>query len=483
MDRIAIVGSGISGLSAAYGLEKLRIAGCPIEYTLFESRARLGGVLQTDRSDGYVIEAGADSFLSAKSWARNLCEEIGLRDQLLYSRDHERKTYIVVHNQLVPIPDGMQFMVPTSSRSVITSRLFSPGTKLRFLHEYLSPRKFKASSQDESVASFVARHFDDEVVDRLAEPLLAGVYGGEASNMSVRAVLPMMVKMEEQHGSLIRAVLAAKHGRSSTESLPLFTSLRGGMQALAEALVSKLPANSLRTSSPVQRISYADEWHIMTNGTEEPFDHLILAVPAYVAAALLRKLSAVGHSLADELEKIDYTSSIAIALGYNGEDVKRAGARLPSGFGFLVPPSEGKRMMACTFVHQKFDYRVPEGRLLLRAFFGGKRNQDLIGLADAELVVIARRELKEILHWDVAPELVRVYRWSRVMAQYQVGHLERIKTIEGLANELPRFHLAGNAYQGIGIPDCIRSGEKAAHEVVSRTKPFSEKTEITIPPR
>jgi len=483
MDPIAIVGGGISGLSAAYTLEKLRKSGSPIEYTLFESSARLGGVLQTDRSEGYLIEAGADSFLSAKNWARDLCEEIGLRDQLIYSRDHERKTYIAVRNQLIPIPDGMQFMVPTSSGAVMTSRLFSPGTKLRFLQEYLSPRKFKTTSQDESVKSFVARHFGNEVVDRLAEPLLAGVYGGDASNMSVRSVLPMMVKMEEQHGSLIRAVLEAKRQRSESEQLPLFTSLRRGMQALAGALVSKLPANSLRTSSPVQRIRYADKWRITTNGREEPFDHLILALPAYVAAGLLRGLSGKADSLAEELEKIDYTSSIAIALGYRAEEVKRADGRLPSGFGFLVPRSEGKRMMACTFVHQKFEYRVPEGRLLLRAFFGGKRNQDLIGLADAELIAIARRELKEILRWDVEPELARVYRWSRVMAQYEVGHMERIRTIEGLASELSRFHLAGNAYHGIGIPDCIRSGERAAHEIVSHTKPLLEKTEIAIPPR
>jgi len=481
MYRVAIVGGGISGLAAAYTLEKLRQAGTPADFTLFESSGRPGGVLQTESVDGYVIEAGADSFLSAKSWARDLCQEIGLGDQIIYSRDHERKTYVVVHNQLVPIPDGMQFMVPGSSRAVMTSRLFSAGTKLRFLNEYLNPGKFKINSVDESVESFVARHFGHEVVDCLAEPLLAGVYGGDASNMSVRAVLPMMVKMEEEHGSLIRAALVAKRTRSNVAPVPLFTSLRGGMGQMVRALVSKLPPNCIRSSSPVQRVRHQDGWRITVNERDERFDALILAVPAYVAAALLRPVTANAGKLANELENIQYTSSIAIALGSRTEDVKRAGAKLPSGFGFLVPRSAGKRMMACTFVHQKFEHRVPDGRLLLRAFFGGKRNQDLVGLPETELIALARREFREILGWDIEPELARVYRWSRVMAQYEVGHLDRIKTIERLAGELPNFHLAGNAYQGIGIPDCIRSGEKAALAILKNVSILQ--SNMAVPPR
>lgn len=477
MFRVAIVGGGISGLAAAYTLEKLRQAGTPADYTLFESSGRPGGVLQTESVDGYLIEAGADSFLSAKSWARDLCQEIGLGDQLIYSRDHERKTYVVVHNRLVPIPDGMQFLVPTSSRAVMTSGLFSAGTKLRFLNEYLNPGKFKINSADESVESFVERHFGHEVVDRLAEPLLAGVYGGDASNMSSRAVLPMMVRMEEEHGSLIRAALAARRAPSKVAPVPLFTSLRGGMAQMVRALVSKLPPNCIRTSSPVLRVRHQDGWLITVNQHEERFDAVILAVPAYVAAGLLRGPT---ESLASELEKIQYTSSIAIAFGYGAEDVKRAGAQLPTGFGFLVPRSVGKRMMACTFVHQKFDDRTPQGRFLLRAFFGGKRNQDLIGLPETDLIAMARRELREILGWDIKPELARVYRWSRAMAQYEVGHLDHIKTIEQLAGELPHFHLAGNAYQGIGVPDCIRSGEKAALAILKNVSMLQ--SNMAVPP-
>ena len=483
MHRVAIVGGGIAGLSAAYALEKQRAAGFPIEYTLFESSSRLGGVLQTDRPDGYVIEAGADSFLSAKSWARELCEELGLRDELIYSRDHQRKTYIVVRNQLIPIPDGMHFMVPTSPRAVLTSRLFSVGTKLQFFNEFLRPRKLKNNSPDESVESFVTRHFGHEVVDRLAEPLLAGIYGGDASDMSAQAVLPGMVKLEEEHGSLIRAALASRRTQSGSEPPPLFTSLRSGMHALAEALAARLPINSVRTNSPVQRVRYTEGWRVTANEREETFDSLVLALPAYAAAALLRGISVTADSLAAELERIAYTSSIAIAFGYGGDNVMRAGAKLPPGFGFLVPRSEGRRMMACTFVHRKFEHRVPEGRLLLRSFFGGKRNQDLIALEDSELIAIARRELKEILRWDVEPELARVYRWSRVMAQYEVGHLERTKRIQSLAAELPNFQLAGNAYQGIGIPDCIRSGEKAVQGILKRTTPVQHKREIALPPR
>ncbi len=461
MPRIAIVGGGISGLAAAYFLEKKRLAGVPLAYTLYEAGDRLGGVIQTETAGGYTIEAGPDSFLSSKSWARELCEELGLGDQLIYSRDHERKTYVLVNNKLVPIPDGMQFMVPTRASAVMTSPLFSVKTKLRFAEEWLRPQKVKGKINDESVEEFVTRHFGRELVDHLAEPMLAGVYGGDASTMSARAVLPGMVKMEEEHGSLVRAVLASKKrspgGGSKT---PLFTSLRPGMEALVRALAAKLPANSVRMNSRVQRISHdGQRWTLWANGQQEQFDQMILALPAYAAAALLEEAS---PAISGKLRSINYTSSIAVALGYKAEDAQRSGPALPGGFGLLVPRSAGKRMMACTFVHQKFEDRAQPGHLLLRVFFGGRRNQELIDAPDDELLRIARQELDEILGWKAGPEIVRAYRWSRVMAQYEVGHLELVSKIQRLLQQRPHLSLAGNAYQGIGIPDCIRSGEQAA---------------------
>ncbi len=468
MSRIAIVGGGISGLAAAYHLEKKRQSGIPLEYTLYEGSSRLGGVIQTETADGYTIEAGPDSFLSSKTGARELCEELGIGDQLIASRDHERKTYILVNGKLIPIPDGMQFMVPTRAGAALSSPLFSFKTKLRFAREWLNPPRHKGKAQDESVEEFVTRHFGPELVDRLAEPLLGGVYGGDAAAMSVRAVLPGMVKMEEEHGSLIRAVLAAKRRPlRGAQKLSLFTSLRPGMETLAHALAAKLPARSVRMGSPVQRISLgSDGWSIWVHGERERFDQIILALPAYAAAALLQAASPIAAALSEKLRKISYTSSIAVALGYRTEDARKAGTLLPGGFGLLVPRSAGKRMMACTFTQNKFDHRVPPDRLLLRAFFGGKRNQELMDRSQEELLGIARQELSDILRWKVEPEIARVYRWSRVMAQYDVGHLDRVSEIEALIPQIPHLHLAGNAYHGIGIPDCIRSGEDAARKAV-----------------
>jgi oxygen-dependent protoporphyrinogen oxidase len=477
MSKVAIIGGGISGLAAAYSLEKARHAGAAIEWTLFEASPRLGGVLQTEHIDNYVIEAGADSFLSAKKWARDFCEELGLGEQLIYSRDLERKTWVFVCGRLVPIPDGMQFMVPTNASAVMASRLFSIATKLRFMQEWMTPQNFKrrAQSEDESVEQFVARHFGHEVVDRLAEPMLAGIYGGDASAMSVRTVLPAMVKMEQEHGSLVRAALAGKRTQSGQTKTPIFTSLRGGMGSLANTVAQKLSLQSVRCNSPVQSLRMLDYgWQVISRERADRFDEIVLALPAYSAAQILRGTSASADRLAEKLTRVNYTSSVAVALGFRKKELQRGGFTLPSGFGFLVPRSEGKRMLACTFVGNKFDYRAPEGGVLLRTFFGGKRNQDLLAVADEELVQLARAELKAILKLEAEPELTRVNRWSRAMAQYDVGHRNLLDEIAELRLQVPNLHLCGNAYQGIGVPDCIRSGQNAAQELLkSAHRPVS----------
>ncbi len=458
MTRVAIVGGGISGLAAAFALEVRRNAGADVEYVLFESSSRLGGVLRTETIDGCVVEAGPDSFLSEKPWASDLCRAVGLGEELLGSNDLGRKTYILVRGRLVEMPDGLMFMVPTKMWPAAFSNLFSWKTKLRMARELLHPAQ--AVDHDESVASFVERHYGKEMVDRLADPLLSGIYGGEAAHLSVRAVLPRFVEMERAQGSLGRAMLAARKKPSARPGAgaPLFTSLKNGMQSLAEAVVARLPPSSLRTNAPVLAIQRErDSWVISAGMQSDGFDAVVVALPAPEAAEALRMAS---PELSAELGAIQYTSSITVGLGYDRE-VRQA---IPAGFGFLVPRSENKLLLAATFVHNKFPHRTPEDRALLRCFFGGANAESIWALADDQIVGIVRNELQQILKLHAAPLFARVYRWKSAMAQYGVGHLERLARIERL--QLPGLALAGNAYRGIGVPDCVRSGQDAVQRVL-----------------
>jgi protoporphyrinogen/coproporphyrinogen III oxidase len=457
--RVAIIGGGISGLSAAFTLQQRRErANENLEYMVFEASPRLGGVLRTDRVDGCIVEAGPDSFLTEKPWAADLCRSLGIGDQLIGSNDAVRRTYILRGGRLVEMPDGLMFMVPTKIFPVAVSRLFSWKTKLRMAREFFYAPS--AGQNDESVASLVTRHYGEEMVDRLADPLLSGIYGGSAQDLSVRAVLPRFAEMERAHGSLSRAILKVP-GPSSHRQRPLFTSLKNGMEQVVQAVVSRLPPASWLTNTSVMAIhADANGWMISAGEKSGHFDAVILALPAHAAASLLRECA---PQLSTELAAIRYTSSITVALAFHA-NVRRM---LPPGFGFLVPRSEGKRMLASTFVHNKFPHRAPEDRALLRCFFAGE-NADAIGQqTDAGIVGVVRDELRQILGLRAEPLFTRVYRWKSAMAQYGVGHLERLERIENLVRQLPRLALAGNGYRGIGVPDCVRSGTDAANQVLS----------------
>jgi oxygen-dependent protoporphyrinogen oxidase len=460
MKRIAIVGGGISGLAAAFALEERRRAGDALEFVVYESGPRFGGVLFTEQVEGCLIEAGPDSFLTEKPWAADLCRRLGIEDQLIGSNDADRKTYILVKGKLVPMPDGLMFMVPTQLSPAILSSLFSPATKLRVAREWWYPAR--ASNGDESVAALVERHYGAEMVDRLADPLLAGVYGGEAAQLSVRAVLPRFVEMESKYGSLGRGMLAArKNVKRSLPAPSIFSSLKGGMQQLGEALVARLPAEALRGNSPVQAVQRQDRgWVVSAGYASDQFDAVIVATPASAAAVLLEIASA---ELASELRAISYSSSVTVALGFD-QNVRVA---LPPGFGFLVPRREGKRLLAATFVHNKFPHRAPKDIAVVRCFLGGSRDEQVLQLTDENILNIVRDELRQILGVKADPLFTRLYRWKGAMAQYTVGHLERLQRIEGLVKPLPGLALAGNAYRGIGVPDCIRSGEAAVQQVLS----------------
>jgi oxygen-dependent protoporphyrinogen oxidase len=462
MKRIAIIGGGISGLSAAYTLEEKRQSGTPVEYVLFESSPRLGGVLVTDHVDGCIIEAGPDSFLTEKPWAADLCRKVGLGDQLIGSNDSDRKTYILTKGKLVELPDGLMFMVPTKIIPTVLSPLFSVRTKLRMAAEWFHPPH--KATEDETVAQMVERHYGSEMVDLLADPLLSGVYGGEASQLSVRAVLPRFADMEAKHGSLGRAMLSARMklaAATKAPARPLFSSLKDGMQQMVDAVVACLNASSLKTSVPVQSVIRQDNgWTVSAGYETDHFDALIMAIPTHAAAAVVQ---AADKDLSRDLGGIQYSSSVTVTLGYD----EKVRASLPPGFGFLIPRSEGHRMLAATFVHNKFPHRAPQNRAIVRCFLGGARDEQILQVSEPGILEIVRSELREIIGLNAEPLFARVYKWKSAMAQYSVGHLERLQRIELLRQKLPGLALAGNGYNGIGVPDCVRSGAEAAGKVLA----------------
>ncbi len=507
--RVAVIGGGIAGLAAAYELEKARASGAELEYTLFEARARLGGSLASETVDGAVLERGPDSFLSEKPAAAELCRELGLGADLIGSNDADRKTYIVVKNRLVALPDGLMFLVPTKLIPTALTRLFSPLTKARMALELLHPPR-RNGDEDESVAALVERHFGAETVDRLADPLLSGIYGGDAAQLSARTVLPRLVEMESEFGSLTLGMLAAHRkmrarakagngdgkAKARPATRPIFTTLRGGMQQLVDAVAARLDPGCVRLSTPVSALEKTpDGWKVQagvptdrsssvgwkagvptdrsssvgwkTAGATELYDAVVMTAPSWAAGVLLGRVDA---ELAEELSAIPYSSSITVNLVY---DEARIG-KLPDGFGFLVPASEGRALLACTFVHRKFLGRTPKGKAVLRAFLGGMKNEALLAEPDAVLVATVRRELAEILGdkvlgLEIEPGHTQVARWRRAMAQYAVGHQERKQRITERVATLPGLRLAGNAYDGIGIPDCIRLGRQAARELAALT--------------
>jgi oxygen-dependent protoporphyrinogen oxidase len=471
--RIAIIGGGIAGLAAAYELEKARTAGAPVEYTLYEARPRLGGSLASEIVNGAVLERGPDSFLTEKPAAAELCRELGIGADLLPSNDAARKTYIVVRNRLVALPDGLMFLVPTKLAPTAFTRLFGLRTKVRMALELLHPPR--PSGHDESVAELVERHFGQEAVDRLADPLLSGIFGGDAAQLSAQTVLPRLVDMETKYGSLTRGMLAAHRkmramaknsSKKQNGGAAIFTALRGGMAQLVDALTARLNPASVRTATPVNAIKRTDKgWSVEACGSLEEFDALIMAASAWAAGPLL---APVDPALGSDLSAIPYSSSITVNLIYDESKI----GRLPKGFGFLVPAVEGRAMLACTFVHRKFLGRTPPGKAVFRAFLGGIKHNELLAETDNALVATVRHEMSEILGARtispaVEPEHAQVSRWRGAMAQYAVGHRERMQRITARVAALPGLRLAGNAYDGIGVPDCIRLGRQAARELVA----------------
>lgn len=455
MPDVVIIGGGISGLSTAYYLAQRGVGS-----TIVESRPRLGGVIQTEHVDGCTIEAGPDSFISAKPAALELIRALGLAGDVIGSNDYSRKTFVWKRGRLVPLPDGLMMMVPTKIMPLLATGLLSWNTKLRMGLELL--RAPKPHEADQSVADFIEEHYGAEAVDYLAEPLLSGIYGGSPSQLSVTSVLPRFVTLARQYGSLTRGVLAERakaHSSNHQPAAPLFRTLKNGLGQMIDALTASIRNTSEVRRARAQCVERAGAgFRVRLDGDWMEARHLVLGCEAHSGATLLRGLDG---RLADLLGSVPYSSSVTVALGFRAADFER----LPEGHGFLVPKKERRRLMACTWIGAKFPFRVPEGTIVARCFLGGMDNAGVLDESDKAVTATVLEELQQIAGFRAQPGFTRIFRWPQSMAQYTVGHPQRLAEIEARVAALPGLRLAGNAYEGIGIPDCIRMGKRAADAI------------------
>jgi oxygen-dependent protoporphyrinogen oxidase len=464
--RLAVVGGGIAGLAAAHrAVELARERGEPLDLTLLEARGRLGGTIETERAGGFLVEAGPDSFLSEKPWALALCRRLGLEERLVRTDDRFRKTFVWMGGRLHPLPDGFQLVAPTRLGPFVTSRLFSWRGKLRMALDLVLPRG--VPGDDESLGSFVRRRLGREALERVAQPLVAGIYTADPDELSLAATMPRFLDLERSQRSVIlgmwRASRRAPAPGASGARWSLFVTLAGGMGELIAALAGRLPPGAVRVGRRVAGLERRGEgWRVaLADGGSVDADAVILAAEAPAASRMLRY---VDPPLAAMLQAIPYASSATVSLGWRRHDVPHP----LDGFGFVVPRTEGRALLACTFSSVKYPGRAPEGHVLLRCFLGGALSAGVLETSDDDLVARVRDELRMALGVTAEPVLTRVHRHPASMAQYAVGHLKAVEAIERRLAGLPGLRLAGSAYRGVGIADCVRSGEAAAEQALER---------------
>jgi oxygen-dependent protoporphyrinogen oxidase len=462
--RLIVVGGGVSGLAAAHrAVELTRESGRPLDLTVLEAADRLGGTIQTERRDGFLVECGPDSFLSEKPWALALCRRLGAESRLIGTDDRYRRVFVVFGGRMHPLPEGFQLLAPTRLAPFLASSLFSWRGKLRIACDLALPRGGHA---DESLGAFVRRRLGREALERVAQPLISGIYTADPDELSLGATMPRFLEMERRERSVILALwravrrAPAQHAGASGARWSLFVTFAEGMEELIRLLATRLPPGAVRLKE--RAVSVARDggvWRVTTAaGGVFSAESLVLAPEAHQSARLLRY---VDPGLAHLLEGIPYASAATVTLAYRRADI----AHPLDGFGFVVPRVERRPIIAGTFSSVKYAGRAPEGHALLRVFVGGALNETALEADDAALVETARAQLAELMGVSGPPLFTRVARHPRAMPQYHVGHAARAEAIERAVARLPGLGLAGGAYRGVGIADCVRAGEDAAEAV------------------
>ena len=468
MKRVIVIGGGIAGLAAAHRIVEVSNAkSLGIDVTLLEASSRLGGSIATERVGDFLVEAGPDSFITEKLWALRLCERIGLTSRLVSTQSAYQKIYIVHDGKLVELPEGFFLLAPTRLWPFIQTPLFSWPGKLRMAMELLLPRG--EVDEDESLGAFVRRRFGSEALDRVAQPLVGGIYASDPDKLSLGATMPRFKEMERNKRSVIYAMWSAQRERAkkaetgSGARWSLFVTLAGGMQELVDNLAQRLPQGTVRLNSPATNLNRnADNtWTVTVSGKEIiEADAVILAAPAFRSGQLLESIAA---SAAADLKSIPYASTATVSLGYRREDFPQ----VPNSFGFVVPAIEKRKIMACTFSSLKYPGRAPDDCVLMRAFVGGSLQPELFGDDDRTMEQNVRDEIASLLGVRAKPQFARVWRHPNSMPQYHVGHDARVKRIEAALQPFPALALAGSAYHGVGISDCVRTGEAGAESILS----------------
>lgn len=471
MRRVVIIGGGIAGLSAAYRLTQTAPEWA---ITLIEGDRRLGGKIVTERVDGFVIEGGPDTFLALKPRGLGLCRELGLEERLHGANEKIRRTYVMRRGKLYELPEGLTGLIPSRFGPMARTSLLSPLGKLRMGLEYLIPPRSAhpagqgASDGDESLAAFVERRLGRELYDRLIEPLMGGIYAGDGEQLSLAATFPQLRQTELEHGGLIRGLLAAKQP-AGTKTLSAFLTPTTGLAEIVEALEAKLNGVEVRLGNRAACVEAASGKYavFLEDGESIRADAVIFATPAYATADLISNLDS---QLADALRAIPYVSTATVSVAYPLADTRSA--RPLDGYGYLIPRAEGRPILACTWTSTKFPQRAPEGFALIRAFIGRAGQEGALDGTDDDLLTLVRDELRRTLGITAPPILHRIFRWPKAMPQYTLGHLDRLAIIDKRLATHPGLFVAGNAYRGIGIPDCIATGEQAA-EAVTKFSPNS----------
>lgn len=464
--HIAVIGGGVTGLSVAY-----RLLSSPkrdgLSVTLIEAKPRLGGNIVTERRDGFVIDGGPDSFVAAKPQATALCKELGLGDRLITTIEKNRRVYILRHDKLHSLPEGIVLTIPTRFMPLATSPIFSWSAKARMALDFVLPRRANPKD-DESIGSFVRRRLGREALEVLADPLLGGIYAGDVDKLGIRSTFPQLAELEDKHGSLIRGALSQRRKTAPGTPPPSpFQSLEGGMGELIDALEAKIralggniivgaPINSL--APPTERS--AGRWTVrysQANRSEETLavDGIVMTTQSHVAASVCERFDA---ELGEMLRGIPYLSTATVALAYP----RSAVAHPLDAVGVIIPRDERRRILAATFISSKWRSRAPEDMVLMRVFVGGHRDPSRLSSSDEELAAVGREELERLLNLRAEPLFTRVFRYEQANAQPIVGHADHVRRIRQRAERHPGLWFAGAAYEGVGIPDCVRQANDAA---------------------